>query len=213
MLFSMRFCHCYSGPVVAGAVLSSTAGDLVSHNSSIAAGSHTIDKPTYTHVAALQELVLVLVDNSSIDTSLSSNTNQRHLLSAPAILLNNSKFVAEGLATHTPGVHPHQQSGVRVPFNTTHRNTSRGAAVVFRPISTSSQNATGGSSNESSSDESSDDSMSTLDLDPPFRPLVDRYLALFPPGPDTGFLMMSSSRWGDVVVVDTTACGQLNSVR
>jgi hypothetical protein len=62
---------------------------------------------------------------------------------------------------------------------------------------------------------SADDSSSsrTLDLDPPFRPLVDRYIALLPPGPAAGHLMLSSSRSGDVVVVDTTACGELESAR
>jgi hypothetical protein len=66
-----------------------------------------------------------------------------------------------------------------------------------------------------SSDSSSDakGGSRTLDLDPPFRPLVDRYLALLPPGPALGQLMLSSSRWGDIVVVDTTSCGQLDSKR
>jgi hypothetical protein len=72
-----------------------------------------------------------------------------------------------------------------------------------------------GSANSSNGNGSTDDSSSsrTVDLDPPFRPLVDRYIALLPPGPAAGHLMMSSSRWGDVVVVDTTACGELESSR
>eukprot|EP00775_Hariotina_reticulata_P011082 gene11082-11238_t len=41
-----------------------------------------------------------------------------------------------------------------------------------------------------------------------------RYIALLPPKPSgAGKLLLASSRWGDVVVVDATACAGLNSSR
>eukprot|EP00878_Enallax_costatus_P017357 GHUV01018230.1.p1 GENE.GHUV01018230.1~~GHUV01018230.1.p1 ORF type:complete len:508 (+),score=150.90 GHUV01018230.1:142-1665(+) len=53
-----------------------------------------------------------------------------------------------------------------------------------------------------------------LDLDPPFSPMVDKYVGLLPPKPKgKGKLLLASSRWGDVVVVDATACLGLNSSR
>jgi hypothetical protein len=44
--------------------------------------------------------------------------------------------------------------------------------------------------------------------------MVDRYIALLPPKPaGAGKLLLASSRWGDVVVVDATACDELESAR
>jgi hypothetical protein len=44
--------------------------------------------------------------------------------------------------------------------------------------------------------------------------MVDRYIALLPPKPSgAGKLLLASSRWGDVVVVDATACDELESAR
>jgi len=46
----------------------------------------------------------------------------------------------------------------------------------------------------------SDSGSTMLDLDPPFRPLIDRYIALLPPRVSgAGKLLLASSRWGDVV--------------
>lgn len=44
--------------------------------------------------------------------------------------------------------------------------------------------------------------------------MVDEYVGLLPPKPKgKGKLLLASNRWGDVVVVDATACLGLNSSR
>jgi hypothetical protein len=90
-----------------------------------------------------------------------------------------------------------------MPSTAAAAKAAKAAAVLSAAASTnSSKDARSGSS-----------SSRVLDLDPPFRPLVDRYIALLPPGSAGGHLMLSSSRWGDVTVVDATACGGLQSAR
>lgn len=67
---------------------------------------------------------------------------------------------------------------------------------------------------QTTSNSSSNSGLATLDLDPPFSPMVDRYVGLLPPKPrGKGKLLLASSRWGDAVVVDATACLGLNSSR
>lgn len=127
-------------------------------------GAHNSSRedPTYTQVAALQEMALI-VDVKASSNGRSANTNS-------------------------------SSSG------------SNAAAPAGHACSEDGSDCGGGSSPGSSN--------TMLDLDPPFRPLLDRYIALLPPKPSgTGKLLLASSRWGDVVVVDATACVGLNSSR
>lgn len=181
-----------------GAVLAAGAGDLASNSSG--GGS---DRPTYTHVAALQELALVLDavdhDDSSQGMQAGHSANHRRRL------LNVSKSSSSTTSNGTRPLPAATNSASKSARNSTRSSSSskkQGTAQPPAPAATPT--AATAAANASSS---------TLDLDPPFRPLVDRYLALLPPGPAEGQLMMSSSRWGDVVVVDTTACGELDSAR
>ncbi|KAI8474978.1 MAG: hypothetical protein J3K34DRAFT_456569 [Monoraphidium minutum] len=52
---------------------------------------------------------------------------------------------------------------------------------------------------------------SVLDLDPPFRPLTDRYVGLLPYTADAAELVISSTRRGDSVTVDAGGCDRLAS--
>lgn len=209
-------------PSAAGAVLATGTGDLISHGNrsrSSWPGAHISDRPTYTQVAALQELALVLdhQDESHEGTfGAANNADRRRLLSAASS--SGGRNSSQGPSS-TGATNSTCSSCTRAVFkNKTAASSSRavgvGAAVMpstvaaakaaILPVATSAIN---------SSEDSSASSSRTLDLDPPFRPLVDRYIALLPPGSDSGHLMLSSSRWGDVVVVDTTACGELDSAR
>ena len=204
---STRFRTCVS----AGAVLADGAGDLSSSSDGSKAGSSSSssDRPIYTHVAALQELALVLdIDpaSSSSSDALSAEgadgADRRLLLSAAnTTSKSNSSAASAGTLSswrsQTKDAGNSSTKAVRTGAVTAPPAAAADKAIV-RPVAP---------------DANSTDSSSTLDLDPPFRPLVDRYIALLPPGPAAGQLMMSSSRWGDVVVVDTTACGDLDSAR
>jgi hypothetical protein len=173
--------------------LASGASDLITKQGSSEdrTGSSSA-RPTYTHVAALQELALVIDkanSSSSVDgansSSSSNGSSRKHALLA------------------APGSRNSSRNGT----------SSRGGAVVVRKHRQRTESGAAAAAPLNASAASSSSSRSTLDLDPPFRPLVDRYIALLPPRPAVGHLMMSSSRAGDVVVVDATACGELNSTR
>lgn len=117
--------------------------------------SRSTDGPTYTSVAALQELAFTLAAPHSTSNT-SSNGSSR----------SNSSIDSVAIA----------------------------AAAAEDPASSSG--------------------LATLDLDPPFSPMVDKYVGLLPPKPrGGGKLLLASSRWGDAVVVDATACLGLNSSR
>ncbi len=52
-------------------------------------------------------------------------------------------------------------------------------------------------------------STSVLDLDPPFKPLTDRYEALLPHTARDAALVLASTRGGDTVTVDASGCNSL----
>lgn len=208
---------------LAGAVLATGTGDLIfSSNSSTGggAGASSNDRPTYTQVAALQELALVLdhEEDSPLQDSFDAadNADRRHLLAD-----SSSSAGPGGQSSSSSAGAPNSTCSNctrGAPRNKTALSRAAGVAAAVMPGTAAAAKAavlpvkaSVNSSDGSSTDDSS--SSRTLDLDPPFRPLVDRYIALLPPGPAAGHLMMSSSRWSDVVVVDTTSCGELESAR
>lgn len=194
----------------AGAVLATGPGDLVSNGSRSGsrAGGRNSDRPTYTEVAALQELALVLdheADTHQDDLDRADSTDRRHLLTAPSstgAMNSTCSDCARGVSRNKTAASSSRAAGVGAAVMPSTAAAAKAAAVLPAAASTNS-----------SKDSRSGSSSRVLDLDPPFRPLVDRYIALLPPGSAGGHLMLSSSRWGDVTVVDTTACEGLQSAR
>jgi hypothetical protein len=192
---------CRSCTVTAGAVLAAGASNTGSNSSSES------ERPTYTHVAALQELALVLVPADGQmqlfnADDIGERRRRRHTLSADGSSSSNnssSSTASRGQPGGTNATANSSDGSILAPGQHDNAPNHSIAGQAAAPVA--------GNSSEAGC------SSSTLDLDPPFRPLVDRYFALLPPGPSVGQLLLSSSRWGDVVVVDTTACSELESAR
>lgn len=191
-----------------GAVLAAGASTPGSNSSSAS------ERPTYTHVAALQELALVLVPAEghmqmfSADDLGERRHHRRHTLSAGSSSnsTGSSSNASHGTQGGTNATASSANSSSSTPGR--HQKAPNSMRTVVTPSAAAAQSAAPVANNSSDVGR-----RTTLDLDPPFRPLVDRYFALLPPGPSVGQLVLSSSRWGDVVVVDTTACSELESTR
>lgn len=187
-----HICCCVSCP--AGAAQLSDDGGR--HNS-----SH--DGPTYTNVAALQDLVLAVFPEPDASTKSSdrssANSSSTGSFSSSSSNVSSAATLEQGSTTRNLLLRvdkPCNRSGSGGCSNTSseHSNATDEAATATGPAAAGAA--------------------SVIDLDPPFRPMVDRYIALLPPrSSGTSKLLLASSRWGDVVVVDATACDVLDTAR
>ncbi|WIA09604.1 hypothetical protein OEZ85_008996 [Tetradesmus obliquus] len=169
-------------------------GSTLLSSDSLSRSNSSHDGPTYTDVAALQELALALFPEPDSSSSManSSRTNSSSRSRTTGNSSNAAAAAAGSISRNLLLEGTGSSSSSSIPCNASIRAncSSAGAAGEAAAAST------------------------VIDMDPPFRPMVDRYIALLPPKPSgAGKLLLASSRWGDVVVVDATACDELQSDR